>query len=324
MFDSIEYFQGEVKEDLAKVDKVIRSQIKSDVFLITQVGEYIIGSGGKRLRPIVTMLSGKSLGYDEELLAMEAAMIEFIHTSTLLHDDVVDESELRRGRKTANNVFGNAAAVLVGDFLYTRAFQLMVKAGKMELMRVMSDATNIIAAGEVMQLINIGNTEMTKEEYLKVIYSKTAKLFEAACQIGGILAGGSEKEIEALRRYGVHMGTAFQIVDDILDYSGSPEETGKNIGDDLSEGKVTLPILYLLRHGDEKMKERTTQAIKNAEARHFEEIYGYIKASDAIPYCVKEAELEANKAVEALQDLKANKYVDTLHKLVTESVRRVS
>ena len=234
MLENLPYFQKHLESDLGRVNVVINQAVQSEVALISQIGTYIISAGGKRLRPIITILAGKSLGYDHDKLYSLAAMVEFIHTSTLLHDDVVDESELRRGRKTANNLFGNAAAVLVGDFLYTRAFQLMVGSGSMKILEVMADATNIIAEGEVMQLMNIGNTDITEAEYVQVIQYKTAKLFEAAAQVGAILAGADETQEQALKEYGMHVGTAFQIIDDILDYSGDTTEIGKNVGDDLA------------------------------------------------------------------------------------------
>ena len=247
MLENLPYFQRHLPEDLSRVNEVINKAVQSDVALISQIGTYIISAGGKRLRPIMTILAGKSVGYDGDKLYALAAMVEFIHTSTLLHDDVVDESDLRRGRETANNLFGNAAAVLVGDFLYTRAFQLMVDSGSMRILEVMADATNIIAEGEVMQLMNIGNIDITEAQYLQVIQYKTAKLFEAAAQVGAILAGASAEQEAALRDYGMYVGTAFQIIDDVLDYSGDPEQIGKNVGDDLAEGKPTLPLIYLMR-----------------------------------------------------------------------------
>ena len=218
MLHTIPYFQQNLETDLSRVNVVINRAVQSEVALISQIGTYIISAGGKRLRPILTILAGKCLGCDSDKLYSLAAMVEFIHTSTLLHDDVVDESELRRGRKTANNLFGNAAAVLVGDFLYTRAFQLMVGSGSLKILEVMAEATNIIAEGEVMQLMNIGNTEISETEYLQVIQYKTAKLFEAAAQVGAILAGATSGQEQALKDYGAHIGTAFQIIDDVLDY----------------------------------------------------------------------------------------------------------
>ena len=286
MLTAIPYFQQNLEADLSRVNVVINRAVQSDVALISQIGTYIIGSGGKRLRPILTILSGKCLGYDDEKLYSLAAMVEFIHTSTLLHDDVVDESELRRGRKTANNLFGNAAAVLVGDFLYTRAFQLMVGSGSLKILEVMADATNIIAEGEVMQLMNIGNVDITEQQYLQVIQYKTAKLFEAAAQVGAILAGADDEQERALKEFGMYMGTAFQIVDDVLDYSGSVEQIGKNVGDDLAEGKPTLPLIYLMQQGSQVVRQDVRTALQNADRAYFDKIHQYVAESDALEYCM--------------------------------------
>ena len=265
MFENIPYFANELPADLEQVNAAIREQIQSDVVLIRQIGEHIIGAGGKRLRPIVAILSGKALGYDEPLLYRQAAMVEFIHTSTLLHDDVVDQSDLRRGRPTANSAFGNAAAVLVGDFFYTRAFQLMVKADSMAVMRVMSDATNIIAAGEVMQLMNIGDASLNESRYWEVIYRKTAKLFEAACQVAAIIAGAKPEAERALALYGAKVGSAFQIVDDALDATKSSQELGKTAGKDQKDGKPTYATLLGADGAWEKAKQATQEAIQALE-----------------------------------------------------------
>ncbi len=322
MFENIPYFANELPADLEQVNAAIREQIQSDVVLIRQIGEHIIGAGGKRLRPIVAILSGKALGYDEPLLYRQAAMVEFIHTSTLLHDDVVDQSDLRRGRPTANSAFGNAAAVLVGDFFYTRAFQLMVKADSMAVMRVMSDATNIIAAGEVMQLMNIGDASLDESRYLEVIYRKTAKLFEAACQVAAIIAGAKPEAERALALYGAKVGSAFQIVDDVLDYAGDVAQTGKNVGDDLAEGKVTLPLIYLLKNGSDKAQKDVKAALEKADRSAFELIHAHVANSGALPYCLSFAEKIAQEAIEALNALDANPYVETLRALAIESVKR--
>ncbi|MGH6629674.1 MAG: polyprenyl synthetase family protein, partial [Burkholderiales bacterium] len=231
------------------VDAVIRGRLHSDVVLIRQVAEHIIGSGGKRLRPTLVILAAGACGYRGSAHHQLAAVVEFIHTATLLHDDVVDDSSMRRGRATANAAFGNAASVLVGDFLYSRAFQMMVEVGSMRVMEVLADATNTIAEGEVLQLLNIHNVDVTEQHYLRVIRSKTAKLFEAAGQLGAILGGAPAQIESALAAYGTHLGTAFQLVDDILDYSGDLAQTGKNLGDDLAEGKMTLPLIYAMRNG---------------------------------------------------------------------------
>lgn len=324
MFDTIAYFKNSLPQDLARVNAVIAEQVKSQVALIEQIGTYIVGSGGKRLRPISTILAGKSLGYDEDELYRQAAMVEFIHTSTLLHDDVVDESDLRRGRATANNLFGNAAAVLVGDFLYTRAFQLMVGTGSLKLMEIMAEATNVIAAGEVMQLVNIGNTAITEEEYLHVIRSKTAKLFEAAARVGAVLAGADAAQEDALKNYGMHMGTAFQIVDDILDYAGDTAETGKNVGDDLAEGKATLPLIFLMRQGTEEAAAIVRHALENADRENFAEIHRLILQSDALDYCRAHAQNAAAAAQGCLKNLPQNAFTETLFLLAEQSVRRAA
>ena len=324
MLENLPYFQHHLPEDLAKVNVVINQAVQSDVALISQIGTYIISAGGKRLRPIITILAGKAVGYDDDKLYSLAAMVEFIHTSTLLHDDVVDESELRRGRKTANNLFGNAAAVLVGDFLYTRAFQLMVGSGSMRILEVMADATNIIAEGEVMQLMNIGNTDITEAQYVQVIQYKTAKLFEAAAQVGAILGGATPEQEQALKDYGMYVGTAFQIIDDVLDYSGETEEIGKNVGDDLAEGKPTLPLIYLMRNGSETAANDVRLALENADRSYFEKIHDHVVNSDALAYSVEEARKAVDKAVACLDALPNNEMTRAMRQLAQESLARVS
>jgi octaprenyl-diphosphate synthase len=322
MADIYNYFTQENQEDLARVNKIIREQAKSDVTLINEIGHYIITSGGKRLRPIILILAGKSLGYSGESLFEQGAVIEFIHTATLLHDDVVDESDLRRGERTANHIFGNAAAVLVGDFLYTRAFQLMVRPKKLRLMEIMADATNQIAAGEVMQLIHIGNVHLSEQDYFKIILNKTAKLFEAAAQIGALLAGADETQETALKDYGRYLGMIFQIVDDLLDYEGNIAETGKNVGNDLKEGKVTLPLIYLLQEGDESSKNLIKKALAAADGHHFDAIYKAVKNSSALSYCYQVIEGFVKKAQEALSYLPESRYRTTLSDLLDQSVKR--
>lgn len=324
MLENLPYFQRHLNDDLAKVNVVINQAVQSEVALISQIGTYIISAGGKRLRPIITILAGKALGYDDQKLYSLAAMVEFIHTSTLLHDDVVDESQLRRGRETANNLFGNAAAVLVGDFLYTRAFQLMVGSGSMKILEIMADATNIIAEGEVMQLMNIGNTDITEAEYVRVIQYKTAKLFEAAAQVGAILAGATSEQEQALKDYGMYVGTAFQIIDDVLDYSGDTVEIGKNVGDDLAEGKPTLPLIYLMRQGDESVASDVRQALENADRSCFDKIYRHVIYSEALSYSVSEAKKAVEKAVTCLDILPDNEVTQAMRQLAEESLARVS
>lgn len=324
MLENLPYFQRHLPEDLAKVNVVINQAVQSDVALISQIGTYIIGAGGKRLRPIITILSGKAVGYDDDKLYSLAAMVEFIHTSTLLHDDVVDESDLRRGRKTANNIFGNAAAVLVGDFLYTRAFQLMVDSGSMRILEVMADATNIIAEGEVMQLMNIGNIDITEEQYIQVIQYKTAKLFEAAAQVGAILGKATPEQEKALKDYGMYVGTAFQIIDDVLDYSGETEEIGKNVGDDLAEGKPTLPLIYLMRNGSPQAAADIRTALQNADRSYFDKIHDHVVNSDALPYSINEARKAVAQAIECLNVLPESDITVAMRQLAEESLSRVS
>ncbi|MDO5639343.1 MAG: polyprenyl synthetase family protein [Neisseria sp.] len=324
MLETLPYFQRHLPDDLAKVNVVINQAVQSEVALISQIGNYIISAGGKRLRPIITILAGKALGYDDQKLYSLAAMVEFIHTSTLLHDDVVDESDLRRGRQTANNLFGNAAAVLVGDFLYTRAFQLMVGSGSMKILEVMADATNIIAEGEVMQLMNIGNVEITEAEYLQVIQYKTAKLFEAAAQVGAILAGATAEQEKALTDYGMYVGTAFQIIDDVLDYSGSTDEIGKNVGDDLAEGKPTLPLIYLMQQGSSEAANDVRQALENADRSYFDKIHHHVIQSEALSYCANEARKAVDCAIARLSSLPDNEATRAMRQLAEESLARIS
>lgn len=324
MLENLPYFQRHLEADLDRVNRVVNRAVQSDVALISQIGTYIIAGGGKRLRPIITLLSGKALGYDEDRLYALAAMVEFIHTSTLLHDDVVDESALRRGRATANHLFGNAAAVLVGDFLYTRAFQLMVDSGSMKILAVMADATNIIAEGEVMQLMNIGNTDITEAEYLRVIQYKTAKLFEAAAQVGAILAGATPEQEQALKDYGMYVGTAFQIIDDVLDYSGDVAQIGKNVGDDLAEGKPTLPLIYLMQQGRAEAAADVRHALQNADRSYFDKIHAHVLASDALPYSIAQAQAAVASAVACLDALPDNEVTRAMRQLAQESVARLS
>ncbi|MDO5355932.1 MAG: polyprenyl synthetase family protein [Conchiformibius sp.] len=324
MLRQLPYFQRYLEADLKRVDAVINRAVQSEVALISQIGNYIISAGGKRLRPVLTVLSGRALGYEGEQLYALAAMVEFIHTSTLLHDDVVDESELRRGRATANNLFGNAAAVLVGDFLYTRAFQLMVGSGSLKILDIMAEATNIIAEGEVMQLMNIGNTDISEAEYLRVIQYKTAKLFEAAAQVGAVLAGATAEQEQALKDYGMHIGTAFQIIDDVLDYSGSPEQIGKNVGDDLAEGKPTLPLIYLMRQGSAEAAEEVRAALQNADRSRFDAIYRHVTASDALAYCTAQAQAAADRAAACLDALPDNETTQVMRQLAVLSVARLA
>jgi len=288
-----------IADDMKAVDAVIRARLNSDVVLIRTVGDYIVGAGGKRMRPALLLMIANALGYRGSHHHLLAAVVEFIHTATLLHDDVVDESSLRRGRHTANAVFGNAASVLVGDYLYSRSFEMMVETDSMPVMAVLSSATTVIAEGEVLQLMNVHDPEVSLERYLQVVRYKTAKLFEASAQVGAILANASPGQEAAAAAYGRHVGTAFQLIDDVLDYSGDAEALGKNIGDDLREGKPTLPLIRVMEVGTEDQKLLIQGAIKNGEA-DFVAVARAIHATDALAYTREAAMAEAQLARQAL------------------------
>lgn len=307
---------------MAAVDDLIRRRLHSDVVLIRSVAEYIIGGGGKRLRPALVLLSAKTAGYEGQSHLELAAVVEFIHTATLLHDDVVDESQLRRGRKTANAEFGNAASVLVGDFLYSRAFQMMVAVGSLRVMEVLAEATNTIAEGEVLQLLNTHNAEISEAGYIAIIHRKTAKLFEAAAQLGAILGGASSEVEQGLAKYGMHLGTAFQLIDDVLDYSGDAASTGKNLGDDLNEGKPTLPLIHVLQRGAPEHAAIVRKAIEHGGRGGFAEVLAAINATGALEYASDAARAEAAKARQALTVLPNSIYKDSLLKLVSFAVER--
>ncbi len=311
-----------IADEMRAVDAVIRERLQSDVILIRQVAEYIISSGGKRLRPALLILVAGACGYQGSAHRPLAAVVEFIHTATLLHDDVVDDSSMRRGRATANAAFGNPASVLVGDFLYSRAFQMMVEVRNMRVMEVLADATNTIAEGEVLQLLNIHNINTTEDEYLRVVRSKTAKLFEAAGRLGGIISGVSLELEEDLAAYGTHIGTAFQLIDDILDYSGELEKTGKNIGDDLSEGKVTLPLIYAMRHAAPKQKELIRKAVSQPAETDFDPVVAAIRDCGALDYARSQAESESRLARDKLASVPNSKHRDCLLELATFAVSR--
>ncbi|NQY64942.1 MAG: octaprenyl diphosphate synthase [Alteromonadaceae bacterium] len=299
--------------DMSAVNDLIYGQLHSDVALINQLGIYIVNAGGKRMRPMLTVLAARALQYDGKEHTAIAAIIEFIHTATLLHDDVVDESNMRRGRETANALFGNSASVLVGDFLYTRSFQMMVKLNNMEIMNILSSATNIVAEGEVLQLMNCNNPDTTEASYMKVIYSKTAKLFEAATRLAAVISN-QDKSIEtAMQNYGQHLGTAFQLVDDIMDYTADAKEMGKNVGDDLAEGKPTLPLIYAMQHGTEHQTKLIRDAIELSNGMdHLDEILHTLKQTGALVYTQKKAEQEADKAINALSIIPDSEYKEAL------------
>jgi octaprenyl-diphosphate synthase len=304
------------------MDEVIRVKLHSDVVLVRQVGEYIINSGGKRLRPALVILSAGTFGYTGKYHHNLAAIIEFIHTATLLHDDVVDASELRRSKATANALFGNAASVLVGDFLYSRAFQMMVEVNNMRIMQVLADATNTIAEGEVLQLLNCRNPDVKEENYLQVIQYKTAKLFEAATRLGAILCSVTPAEEESMAAYGMHLGTAFQLTDDMLDYSGDYHDTGKNLGDDLAEGKPTLPLIYAMKTGSEEQATIIRNAIKQGGEGGLQAVLDVIQKTDALDYTRQKAEAESSMASAAISSLPNSNYKECLLQLATFAVAR--
>lgn len=311
-----------IAKDMQAVDAVIRARLHSDVVLVRQVAEYIIQSGGKRMRPALVLLVAGAFGYRGRNHHELAAVVEFIHTATLLHDDVVDESSLRRGRDTANALFGNAASVLVGDFLYSRAFQMMVNVGDMRVMEVLSDATNIIAEGEVLQLMNVHDADVGIDGYLRVIRYKTAKLFEAASRLGAILGGADAETEAAMATYGMHLGTAFQLVDDVLDYSGDQEEIGKSLGDDLAEGKPTLPLIHVMQHGNAEQAACVRRAIETGGRDEFPAVLAAVQATGALDETRRYAEAEAAIAKKALERLPASQYKESLIELSSFAVAR--
>jgi len=318
----LESIRAPIAEDLAEVDAVIRRRLDSGVALIRTVASYIVASGGKRLRPALVLLAANAFDAKGSAKHELAAVIEFIHTATLLHDDVVDESSLRRGRKTANAEFGNAASVLVGDFLYSRAFQMIVEAGSLRIMRVLADATNVIAEGEVLQLLNVHDADTEEESYLRVIRYKTAKLFEAATQVGAILGGASPELERALAEYGAHLGTAFQLIDDVLDYSGDLQETGKNLGDDLAEGKPTLPLIRVMREGTEDERRLVRHAVEQGGKADLEGVVAAIHRVGALDYARSRAREEAAIATGRLERLPDSPCRDSLLQLAHFSVER--
>ena len=312
------------KSDMQAVDALIRKSLKSDVALVSQVSEYIVTSGGKRLRPLLVLLASRALGYDGNYHVNAAAIIEFIHTATLLHDDVVDHSDRRRGRDTANAVFGNQASVLVGDFLYSRAFQMMVDIDRMPVMQILADATNTIAAGEVMQLMNVHDPDVTEEGYRQVIYRKTAKLFEAGAQIAAVLADRDVSDDAAMIAYGRNLGCAFQLVDDALDYDAAPEELGKNLGDDLAEGKPTLPLIYAMENGTAAEKLLIRSAIEADGIEKLDEIQSIIESTGALQYTAARAQEAADLAIDALSGVPDSDYKEALIAIADFAVKRRS
>jgi len=310
------------RDDMQAVDRLISTSLECDVALVSQVSQYIVTSGGKRLRPLLVLLAARALGYEGEQHVRSAAIIEFIHTATLLHDDVVDSSARRRGRDTANTVFGNQASVLVGDFLYSRAFQMMVDIDSMRVMRILSDATNTIAAGEVMQLMNVHDPDTTEESYRQVIYRKTARLFEAGAQLAAVLADRDPADEAAMITYGRNLGAAFQLVDDALDYSASADELGKNLGDDLAEGKATLPLIYAMQQGSASDKELIRKAIVEGGLDQLDRITAIIEETGALDYTAQRAQESAATAIAALSFLPDSDFKQALIAIADFSVRR--
>jgi octaprenyl-diphosphate synthase len=314
------FFHNSVADEFESVNQLILNSLKSDVGLVENIGSYIVDSGGKRLRPVLVLLSALANGYSNGKDHIKiAAIIEFIHTATLLHDDVVDVSALRRGRETANEIWGNAPSVLVGDFLYSRAFQMLVEISDMNIMSVFADATNVISEGEVQQMAHAGNSDLDESTYEEVIFRKTAKLFEAGMECGAILAGTQK---QAMKDYGKHLGMAFQIADDVLDLQGEVSITGKNIGDDLSEGKMTLPMIYARDHSSPEQKEIIRTAISSKSSENFDQILKIVSETGGVDYSLNRAREHSIIALEALEGLPESKYKQVLSELATFAVSR--
>ncbi|MFL6706854.1 MAG: octaprenyl diphosphate synthase [Massilia sp.] len=311
-----------IAADMEAVNTVIRHRLHSDVTLVNQIAEYIIGAGGKRIRPTLVLLMANAYAYQGTAHHELAAVVEFIHTATLLHDDVVDESSMRRGRQTANALFGNAASVLVGDFLYSRSFQMMVGLHNMRVMQILSDATNVIAEGEVLQLLNMHDPDVSEAAYLNVIRSKTAKLFEAAAQLGALIAGATDAQVTAAGDYGASLGTAFQLIDDVLDYAGDADTIGKNVGDDLREGKPTLPLIWLMENGTPEQRELVRNCIEQGDEQHFEAILTAVTTSGALDYTRNAAHVAADRAAAAIADLPESNFKQSLLQLCVFAVDR--
>jgi len=310
-----------ISDDMKAVDAVIRARLNSDVVLIRTIGEYIVSAGGKRMRPALVLLVARALGYQGSTHHLLAAVVEFIHTATLLHDDVVDESDMRRGRSTANAMFGNAASVLVGDYLYSRSFEMMVESNSMPAMTVLSAATTVIAEGEVLQLLNVHDPDVSLDRYLQVVRYKTAKLFEAAAEVGAIVAGATAQQQAAAAAYGRHIGTAFQLIDDVLDYSGNVDVLGKSVGDDLREGKPTLPLIRTMEVGTAEQRTLIQDAIRNGDG-DFTAVARAIQQTDALAYTRQAAVAEAEIARQALADLPVSVHQETLLKFCSFAVER--
>ncbi|HYM44038.1 MAG TPA: octaprenyl diphosphate synthase [Steroidobacteraceae bacterium] len=321
---TLEEIRALVRADLRSVDEVVRARLKSAVPLVDRVADHIIAGGGKRLRPLLVVLAARACGRSQPAHIEAAAFIEFIHTATLLHDDVVDGSSLRRGRHTANEVFGNQASVLVGDFVYSRAFQMMAALASQPVMEIMADATNVIAEGEVLQLMNSHDPETTEQRYLEVIYRKTARLFEAGAEVAAVLADAPAQLRAALAAYGRHVGTAYQLVDDVLDYRSNPSERGKNLGDDLAEGKPTLPLIHALRNGNEAQRAAVRQAIREGGRGQLAPVIEAIEATGGLEYAAQRARAEADAALTALAPLADSSYKNALAALARFAVEHTT
>ncbi|WP_281646597.1 octaprenyl diphosphate synthase [Parendozoicomonas sp. Alg238-R29] len=322
--DDLRRIYSTVKEEFQTVNECIMNQLHSDVTLVEKIGHYIIDAGGKRLRPLLVLLSAGACGYKGKQQATLAAVIEFLHTATLLHDDVVDSSDLRRGRSTANAKWGNSPSVLVGDFLFSRSFEMMVSIGDMDVISALATATNVISEGEVMQLINVRSPDLSEEQYMEVIRCKTAMLFEASTHTAALLAKASQEETEALKAYGNHLGLAFQLVDDLLDYTGNSETMGKNVGDDLAEGKVTLPLIYAMKNGNSDQNAVIRKAIRGNGMDHLDEVMNAISATGALGYTAQRAKEEAQKAIHAVSILPESAHQQAMIDLANFSVSRTA
>ena len=319
---SLEALKALTDSDMLRVNQVITDNLASEVVLINQLSHHIILSGGKRLRPMLVILSARACNYSGEKDALLAAVVEFIHTATLLHDDVVDDSQMRRGQQTASHIWGNEAAVLVGDYLYSRAFQMMVKAQSMPIMDLLANATNTIAQGEVLQLLNIKDANTSEAQYHEVIYGKTACLFEAAAKIGALISNSSDETKQSLQDYGKHLGIAFQLIDDALDYSAQSEVIGKNVGDDLAEGKPTLPLIYAMKNGNAEQKSLIRQAIEQGAIDKFDQISEAIRETGALEYTLAQARSAATQAKQHIQNLEESEYKQALMFLADYAVER--
>ncbi|GAB2190865.1 polyprenyl synthetase family protein [Sessilibacter sp. MAH2] len=315
-------FHNVVRTDFEAVNQLIIDELYSDVTLVENIGQYLVEAGGKRLRPLLVLLGANALGYSGTNHLKLAAIIEFIHTATLLHDDVVDMSELRRGRPTANANWGNAPSVLVGDFLYSRAFQMMVAIGNMDIMSILSNTTNVISEGEVQQLVNAKDPNVSEENYFKVINKKTAALFEAACETSMVLCNATDKQRQAFAAYGSSLGLAFQLVDDALDYEGDAQALGKNVGDDLAEGKPTLPLIYTMNHGTAAEKDLVANAIRNGSVEHLNEIVALVKSTGGLKYTHEQAAHHVQRAKDSLLELPKSDYRDAMEDLANFAINR--